>query len=128
MGRIFYAIIFIKLMTKQKSRTYARNRSKSSALFSRKGRERIYENDGTFFLKLVISHQKLLVKHLLVHHSNFHLKRKLFFQKLISSFSLSLEILIISPFRKKICVSFVDYIQFTIILWLKLRKLLQIKE
>lgn len=41
-------------MTKQKSRTYARNRSKSSALFSRKGRERIYENDGTFFLKLVI--------------------------------------------------------------------------
>ena len=54
MGRIFYVIILIKLMTKQKSRTYARNRSKSSALFSRKGRERIYENDGTFFLKLVI--------------------------------------------------------------------------
>ena len=41
-------------MAKQKSRTYARNRSKSSALFSRKGRERIYENDGAFFLKLVI--------------------------------------------------------------------------
>ena len=41
-------------MTKQKSRTYARNRSKSSALFSRKGRERISENDSTFFLKGVI--------------------------------------------------------------------------
>jgi len=41
-------------MTKQKTRTYARNRSKSSGLFSRKGRERIYDNDGSFFLKLVI--------------------------------------------------------------------------
>lgn len=40
-------------MTKQKNRTYARNRSKSSELFSRKGRERIYDNDGSFFLKLV---------------------------------------------------------------------------
>lgn len=41
-------------MTKQKTRTYARNRSKSSELFSRKGRERIYDNDGSFFLKLVV--------------------------------------------------------------------------
>ena len=41
-------------MTKQKNRTYARNRSKSSELFSRKGRERIYDNDGSFFLKLVV--------------------------------------------------------------------------
>ena len=41
-------------MTKQKTRTYARNRSKSSVLFSRKGRERIYDNDGSFFLKLVV--------------------------------------------------------------------------
>ena len=45
---------FIQLMTKQKTRTYARNRSKSSELFSRKGRERIYDNDGSFFLKLVV--------------------------------------------------------------------------
>ena len=44
----------IQLMTKQKTRTYARNRSKSSELFSRKGRERIYDNDGSFFLKLVV--------------------------------------------------------------------------
>ena len=41
-------------MTKQKTRTYARNRSKSSELSSRKGRERIYDNDGSFFLKLVV--------------------------------------------------------------------------
>ena len=41
-------------MTKQKTRTYARNRSKSSELCSRKGRERIYDNDGSFFLKLVV--------------------------------------------------------------------------
>ena len=41
-------------MIKQKTRTYARNRSKSSELFSRKGRERIYDNDGSFFLKLVV--------------------------------------------------------------------------
>ena len=41
-------------MTKQKTRTYARNRSKSNELFSRKGRERIYDNDGSFFLKLVV--------------------------------------------------------------------------
>lgn len=41
-------------MTKQKTRTYARNRLKSSELFSRKGRERIYDNDGSFFLKLVV--------------------------------------------------------------------------
>ena len=39
-------------MTKQKTRTYARNRSKSSELFSRKGRERIYDNDGSFFLEI----------------------------------------------------------------------------
>ena len=41
-------------MTKQKTRTYARNRSKSNELFSRKGRECIYDNDGSFFLKLVV--------------------------------------------------------------------------
>lgn len=41
-------------MAKQKPRTYARNRSKSSEFFSRKGRERIYENDSAFFVKLVI--------------------------------------------------------------------------
>ena len=41
-------------MTKQKSRTYARNRLKSSEFFSRRGYERIYENDSTFFLKLVV--------------------------------------------------------------------------
>lgn len=41
-------------MSKQKSRTYARNRSQSSEFFSRKGREKIYEKDSTFFLKLVI--------------------------------------------------------------------------
>ena len=41
-------------MTKQKTRTYARNRSKSGELFSRKGHERIYDNDGSFFLKLVV--------------------------------------------------------------------------
>lgn len=44
----------IRIMSKQKSRTYARNRSKSSEFFSRKGRERIYENDSAFFVKLVI--------------------------------------------------------------------------
>lgn len=46
--------IIIRIMSKQKSRTYARNRSKSSEFFSRKGRERIYENDSAFFVKLVI--------------------------------------------------------------------------
>ncbi len=47
-------IINIIIMTKQKPRTYARNRSKSSEFFSRRGYERIYENDSTFFLKLVV--------------------------------------------------------------------------
>ncbi|MDO4780831.1 MAG: hypothetical protein Q4A34_00335 [Candidatus Saccharibacteria bacterium] len=41
-------------MATQKSRTYARNRSKSSELFSRKGRERLYEKDSTFFLRAVL--------------------------------------------------------------------------
>ena len=42
-------------MAKQKRQyTYARNRSKSSELFNRKGREKIYENDSAFFTKLVI--------------------------------------------------------------------------
>lgn len=41
-------------MSKQKNRTYARNRSKANAVFSRTGREKIYENDSTFFLKLVV--------------------------------------------------------------------------
>lgn len=40
-------------MAKNKQRTYGRNRSKSSELFSRKGRERLYETDGAFFVKLV---------------------------------------------------------------------------
>ena len=35
--------------TKNKQRTYARNR-----VFSRRGNERIYESDGTYFLKLVL--------------------------------------------------------------------------
>ena len=39
---------------KQKTRTYARNRSQSSAFFSRNGNERIYERESVFFLKLVI--------------------------------------------------------------------------
>ena len=44
----------IKFMAKQKRpHTYARNRSKSSELFNRKGREKIYENDSAFFTKLV---------------------------------------------------------------------------
>ena len=41
-------------MAKQKSRTYARNRSKASIITNRKGRERLYENDSTFFVKLVV--------------------------------------------------------------------------
>ena len=53
-GADFLCYNSIQLMTKQKTRTYARNRSKSSELFSRKGRERIYDNDGSFFLKLVV--------------------------------------------------------------------------
>lgn len=39
---------------KQKSRTYARNRSKQSEFFSRKGNERFYERESAFFLKLVV--------------------------------------------------------------------------
>ena len=39
-------------MPKQKPRTYARNRSKSSEFFTRRGRERVLESDGVFFLKL----------------------------------------------------------------------------
>lgn len=39
---------------KQKARTYGRNRSKSSAFFSRNGNERIYERESVFFLKLVV--------------------------------------------------------------------------
>ena len=35
--------------TKNKQRTYARNR-----VFSRRGNERVYESDGTYFLKLVL--------------------------------------------------------------------------
>ncbi len=35
--------------TKNKQRTYARNR-----VFSRRGNERVYESDGTYFLKLVV--------------------------------------------------------------------------
>lgn len=40
--------------SKQKNRTYGRNRSKSSTFFSRKGNERVYERESVFFLKLVI--------------------------------------------------------------------------
>lgn len=35
--------------TKNKQRTYARNR-----VFSRRGNEKVYESDGTYFLKLVL--------------------------------------------------------------------------
>ncbi len=35
--------------TKNKQRTYARNR-----VFSRRGNEKLYESDGTYFLKLVV--------------------------------------------------------------------------
>lgn len=41
-------------MTKQKTRTYGRNRSKSNELFNRRGKERRYEKESWFFLKLVI--------------------------------------------------------------------------
>lgn len=39
---------------KQKTRTYARNRSKSNEFFSRKGKERFYERESAFFFKLVV--------------------------------------------------------------------------
>ena len=38
----------------QKKRTYARNRSKSSEFFSRKGNEKVYDKEALFFLKLVL--------------------------------------------------------------------------
>lgn len=38
----------------QKTRTYSRNRSKSSEMLNRKGKERFYEKESAFFLKLVI--------------------------------------------------------------------------
>ncbi len=38
----------------QKQRTYARNRSRSSEFFNRKGAERKYETDSIFFSKLVL--------------------------------------------------------------------------
>ena len=41
-------------MASHKQRTYARNRSRSTELFSRRGKEKIYENDSAFFLKLVL--------------------------------------------------------------------------
>ncbi len=41
-------------MARQKSRTYARNRSRASIITNRKGREWLYENDSTFFVKLVV--------------------------------------------------------------------------
>lgn len=41
-------------MSQNKQRTYARNRSRSDIFFSRKGRERVYEKDSVFFLKLVV--------------------------------------------------------------------------
>ena len=41
-------------MSQNKQRTYARNRSKSTELFNRRGRERIYEKDSAFFLKLAV--------------------------------------------------------------------------
>lgn len=37
-----------------RARTYARNRNSSNELISRKGREKKYERDSTFFLKLVV--------------------------------------------------------------------------
>ena len=41
-------------MKKSKTRTYGRNRSKSNVFFSRKGYEKLYENDSAFFLKLEV--------------------------------------------------------------------------
>lgn len=38
----------------QKTRTYARNRVKSSEFYTRKGKEKIYEPESAFFLKLVL--------------------------------------------------------------------------
>ena len=53
-GADFLCYNSVKFMAKQKRpHTYARNRSKSSELFNRKGREKIYENDSAFFTKLV---------------------------------------------------------------------------
>ncbi|PID32995.1 hypothetical protein CR969_03110 [Candidatus Saccharibacteria bacterium] len=49
-----FARIELKIMKKQTARNYARNRSKSSELFSRKGKEKIYEKDSAFFFKLVV--------------------------------------------------------------------------
>lgn len=42
------------MTTKQKQRTYGRNRSKASQFFTRKGNERQYEREGVFFLKLAV--------------------------------------------------------------------------
>lgn len=38
----------------QKVRTYGRNRTKSSEMINRKGKERFYEKESSFFFKLVI--------------------------------------------------------------------------
>lgn len=46
-----YAYVILRYMTsrRNKQRTYARNR-----IFSRTGREKLYESDGVYFLKLVL--------------------------------------------------------------------------
>lgn len=53
-GASAYAILKIMSQQKQKtkrSRTYARNRAAS---VSRRGYEKIFESDGTYFLKLIV--------------------------------------------------------------------------
>ena len=46
--RKHYAIVNEVMASKHKQRTYARNRA-----FSRKGREKIFESDGLYLLKLI---------------------------------------------------------------------------
>lgn len=50
------ALLYFTLMSDKKqkrTRTYARNRSKSVEI-SRRGYEKVFETDGTYFLKLVV--------------------------------------------------------------------------
>lgn len=46
--------MYVMVSKTQKTRTYSRNRSKASPMFTRKGKERFYEPESFFFLKLVI--------------------------------------------------------------------------
>lgn len=50
LGKSAYDILYkVMASVKNKQRTYARNR-----VFSRRGNEKIYETDATYFLKLVV--------------------------------------------------------------------------